>query len=300
MAQNLANSLADKDKLTVYDSNSAVGHCFDPPCPGVSIAASAPAVVEQSDVIVSMLKEPRDVAIVYDEILSTVGAATPPKVFVDCSTIDVATSLRVAHSMRAMGGHIFIDAPVSGTTAHAKDATLAFMVGAAPKAALNNEADVFEAKLVPLLERMGSIVIPCGGAGLGLIAKLCNNYMLAITNMATSEGFQIAKRLGLDLELFTKIVNESSGKSWSSLENNPVPGIDKLAPAARNYENGFHMAHMRKDLGLALDAAQQASVDLLLGQAAYAAYKQIESDPVYATKDISAVFQYLQEKQTKP
>lgn len=299
MAQNLANSLADTDKLTVYDSNPAAGHCFDPPCPGVSIAPSAPAVVEHSDIIVSMLKEPRDVAIVYDEILSTVGSVSPPKVFVDCSTIDVATSLRVAHSMRAMGGHIFIDAPVSGTTSHAKDATLAFMVGATPKGVINNEADVFETKLVPLLERMGSIVIPCGGAGLGLIAKLCNNYMLAVTNMATCEGFQIANSLGLDLDLFAQIVNESSGKSWCSLENNPVPGINPKAPASRNYENGFHMAHMRKDVGLALDAAQQASVDLLLGQAVYEAYKQIENDPAYATRDISAVFQYIQEQQTK-
>lgn len=292
MCKNLSKNMAATDTLAVHDPAVDPETLFDPPNPNIAVLGSAAEVARHSDLVFSMLKAPTDVAAAYDD-MQTAVAGERPKVFVDCSTIDVATSLRTAWSMRANGGHIFVDAPVAGTTADAVAATLTFMVGASDDAATTaNEGAVLET-LRPALGMMGSRVVPCGAPGMGLIAKLCNNYILAVTNMATSEAFQVAGSLGLRLDLFTEIVNSSSGSCWSALENNPVPGINPTAPASRDYENGFYITHMLKDLGLALDAADQAGIRLLLGQPALEAYRAIEANPLFKTKDISSVYKYL-------
>lgn len=293
MCQNLVKGLTAEDKITVHDpAVKDIKLESLSTCP-VTIADSPGEVALQSDIVFSMLKEPVNVSTVYQDILAAIAGARP-KTFVDCSTIDVATSLRTAWSMSSNGGHTFIDAPVAGNVHKAKTATLTFMVGADNKISTLDQASWTHLRQV--LETMGSKVVMCGAPGMGLVAKLCNNYMLAITNMATCEAFQIARSLGLDLNLFTEIVNSSTGRSWSTMHNNPVPGFDPTVPSSNNYDNGFYISHMAKDLSLALDAAEQANVHMLLGNVTLDAYQTIEKTSSFKTKDVSAVYKYLDQK----
>jgi 3-hydroxyisobutyrate dehydrogenase len=276
------------------------------------IANSIEELVTTSDFIVTMLPEPKHVADVYEKIVAALEKLpenSPDRIFVDCSTIDVETSLNVAKKLMGLSNGIkttFVDAPVSGGTVGAANGTLTFMTGlprpdapaaaSSPASAVPLASPAVVAEIESTLAHMGARVVPCGAPGLGLAAKLANNYILALNNVSTAEGFRLAHSLGLDSQLFADIVNTSTGRSWSTQINNPVPGVVPTAPASRNYENGFGLALMRKDLGLALEAAKQVAQPLLIGDATYAAYQRIEQEggENYRGKDMSIIYQYLE------
>lgn len=321
MAQNLRIALPEQDTLTLFDVSPEAATKIAGP--NIVIAQNVGQVAKEADIIVTMLPEPKHVLAVYGEILgalkessssSTGGTGTgtettetggekteKKKIFIDSSTIDIETSLKVSKSIHA-AQHRFVDAPVSGGTLGASNATLSFMVGIPADTDTTGtgtpDPTSFSNTVTQVLSTMGKRIVPCGGAGLGLAAKLSNNYILALTNMATSEAFQIAGSLGLDLTLFSEIVNCSTGRSWSSEVNNPVPGVLPNSPASRDYLNGFGVALMRKDLGLAIDAADMGKVPLLLGKVSYDAYKEVEEakGEYFRNRDMSVIYKYLEEK----
>lgn len=98
---------------------------------------------------------------------------------------------------------------------------------------------------------MGKRITHCGVCGMGEAAKICNNMMLAISMIGTAETMNLAVRLGLDPKVFNEIINSSTGRSWASEINNPVPGLNPTAPPSDNYNGGFSTALITKDLGLA-------------------------------------------------
>lgn len=98
---------------------------------------------------------------------------------------------------------------------------------------------------------MGKKITHCGTYGMGEAAKICNNMMLAISMIGTAETMNLAVRLGLDPKVFNEIINSSTGRSWASEINNPVPGLNPTAPPSHNYDGGFSTALITKDLGLA-------------------------------------------------
>lgn len=224
-----------------------------------------------------MLPEPQHVKGVFASIL-----ATPPrtrKLFIDCSTIDIATSLAVGASVRASTtSSEFVDAPVSGGVVGAQAGTLTFMLGA--------PAPLVPA-VVPALSHMGTRVLHCGPVGSGLAGKLANNYLLAITNIATSEAMNLGVKLGLEKKVLKDLINVSSGRSWSSEINNPVD------TAARGFEGGFGVALMKKDLGLAIRAAEEVGARLEMGRKAKEVYENVEQDERCKGKDFSVVYRWL-------
>src|SRR5690606_634493 len=113
--------------------------------------------------------------------------AAPDTLFVDCSTIAVDEA-RAAHDVAVAAGHRAADAPVSGGVVGAEKGTLAFMVGA---------SDEDFAAAQPILEVMGRRIVHCGGPGLGQAAKVCNNMILGISQIAVAEAFVLGERLGL-------------------------------------------------------------------------------------------------------
>lgn len=227
-----------------------------------------------------MLPEGKHVRAVYNDLLSA-SVAGKKTTFIDSTTCDVKSSLEVGEKVRASGVGHFFDAPVSGGVNGALNGTLTFMVGA---------EDV--SPIMSVLQMMGKRVFACGGPGKGLAAKLANNYMLALNNISSAEGFILAKKLGLDAGLFSSIVNTSTGRSWSTEANNPVPGVDPNAPSSRDYNNGFGVNLMKKDLLLGLQAAEMFNADVQLGPEAKKIY-QILADEGLGSKDMSIVYKYL-------
>ena len=200
---------------------------------GVQIAANAKACVENADIVISMLPAGEHVLSVWKDVLP---AANQGALFIDCSTIDVA-SARKAHGLAAERGIAALDAPVSGGVGGAKAATLTFMVDGSKHA--------FE-RGKPVLERMGKRVVHCGEAGNGQAAKICNNMILGVSMIAVSEAFLLAEKLGLKAQRLFDIASKSSGQCWSMTSYCPAPGPVPTSPANRGYQPGFTAAMMRR------------------------------------------------------
>ena len=229
---------------------------------GCRRAASAAEAVTNAEVVITMLPAAGHVLGVYrDQVF---GMAPASALLIDCSTIDVGSARTVAEEA-AGNGYEMVDAPVSGGIAAAAGGTLAFMVGGAPQA--------FE-RARPILEPMAKAVIHAGDAGAGQAAKICNNMILGATMVVTCEAFVLAQKLGLDPKVFFDISSQASGQSWSMTTYCPVPGVGPKTPADNDYDGGFASALMLKDLKLAMQAAEQAGVELEMGEEAEEEYEK--------------------------
>ena len=226
----------------------------------VEKASAAAEVAKDADCVITMLPAGKHVLEVWGGGL--LAAAKPGTIFIDCSTIDVA-SARKAHEMAAKAGMLSLDAPVSGGVGGAEGATLTLMVG--------GTKDAF-AKGQPILAGVGKKVVHCGDPGAGQAAKICNNMMLAITMIGTCEAFNLAEKLGLSHEALFDVASTSSGQSWAVTTYCPVPGPVPTSPANNHYKPGFAAALMQKDLGLAQDAARSAGASTPMGAAASQLY----------------------------
>jgi 3-hydroxyisobutyrate dehydrogenase len=98
---------------------------------------------------------------------------------------------------------------------------------------------------------------------------------------------------GLDPKVLAGVINVSTGKCWPSEVNNPVPGVVETAPAGRDYKGGFGIGLMKKDLKLAMIAAQEAGARLELAQKAKDVYENAEGQEKCKGRDFSVVYRYL-------
>ena len=250
---------------------------------GVEAATSGQDAARGVDVVITMLPSSPHVRAVYGGENGVLAAAKPGTPIIDCSTIDPLTAREVAMDARAKGCPM-VDAPVSGGVGGAEAGTLTFMVG--------GEAKDFEAAKT-VLQAMGKNIVHCGGAGNGQVAKICNNMMLAIEMIATSEGMTLAAKLGMDPKIFASIVNTSSGRCWSSDTYNPYPGVLENVPASRGYSGGFGADLMLKDLTLVTDAAKSAKHPVMLGALAQQIYQKHSVDGNGAKDFSSVILQYM-------
>jgi 3-hydroxyisobutyrate dehydrogenase len=276
MAPNLVKAGHDVHAFDLSDE--ALDRAVQAGCVG---SGSAEEACEQAQAVITMLPAARHVLEVYrDHVL---GAAPEGALLIDCSTIDVA-SARTIEEEAAAKGFEMVDAPVSGGIAAAAGGALTFMVGGSDRA--------FD-RAKPILEPMAKAVIHAGGPGAGQAAKICNNMILGATMVVTCEAFVLAQKLGLDPQVFFDISSQASGQSWSMTSYCPVPGVGPKTPADNDYEGGFAAALMLKDLKLALEAAEQAGLDLEMGEEAEEEYEKfVESGG--GNKDFSAIIQMIE------
>jgi len=246
--------------------------------------ASGPAqVAAGSERVVTMLPNNAIVETVYKEVLDN---ARNGSLLIDCSTVDPALSKQLSQEAQAKGCQ-FVDAPVSGGINAASAGTLTFMVGA-------ESEETFAAAEV-LLKNMGAKITHCGGVGTGGAVKICNNLLLAISMIGTSEAMNLGIKLGLDPKLLASIMGSATGRCWSVDTYNPCPGVLDNVPSSNEYRGGFGTALMTKDLGLAQDAATRTKAATPLGSVAHQMYR-VMCNTGYAEKDFSSAFQFLREK----
>jgi 3-hydroxyisobutyrate dehydrogenase-like beta-hydroxyacid dehydrogenase len=156
---------------------------------------------------------------------------TRGRIVVDCSTITYTTTVELA-AMLAEKGVAFLDAPVSGMEARAKDGTLSIMVGGPAKSF---------ARIEPYLKRMGSKILHMGPAGSGQLTKLINQLLYNINIAALAEVLPLAVKKGLDPEKVGQIVNSGTGRSHAS--EFFIPQILK-----NDFSAGYPMRNAYKDL----------------------------------------------------
>jgi 3-hydroxyisobutyrate dehydrogenase len=245
---------------------------------GVEVLDSGAAAVVGADVVITMLPNGELVKRCYSEILAAVAEGT---LFIDSSTISVDDA-REVHALAGSHGVAQLDAPVSGGVKGAVAGTLAFMVG--------GEGDALE-RARPVLEPMAGKIIHCGAAGAGQAAKVCNNMVLAVQQIAVGEAFVLAEKLGLSAQSLFDVITGATGNCWAVQTNCPVPGPVPTSPANNDFKPGFATALMNKDLGLAMDAVSSTGSAAPLGSHAADIYAKFAT--TNADKDFSAVIETL-------
>ncbi len=235
---------------------------------GAEGQASAYDTARDVDVFISMLPAGKHVAGLYlgeTEVAEegVLQVLLPGTLVIDCSTIDPATARRVAEAAQARGLNM-LDAPVSGGTAGAQNGTLTFIVGG-PTDAVERARELFAI--------MGANVFHAGASGAGQIAKICNNMLLAVLMAGTAEALALGVDNGLDPSVLSEIMQQSSGGNWALNVYNPYPGVMEGVPASRGYEGGFLVDLMTKDLGLAMETAEQSRSSVPLGGLAKNLYR---------------------------
>jgi 3-hydroxyisobutyrate dehydrogenase len=245
---------------------------------GAQVFDTVAEAVAEAEVVITMLPNGDIVKRCYAELLPT---ARPDTLLIDSSTISV-NDAREVHELAASHGLPQLDAPVSGGVKGAVAGTLAFMVG--------GEKPAVE-RARPVLEPMAGKIIHCGAAGAGQAAKVCNNMVLAVQQIAVGEAFVLAEKLGLSAQSLFDVITGATGNCWAVHTNCPVPGPVPTSPANNAFKPGFATALMNKDLGLAMDAVSASGSSAPLGTHAADIYAKFAAE--HGDLDFSAVIEEL-------
>lgn len=216
--------------------------------------------VSGRDAVITIVGFPEDVEEVYfdeDNILDSASAGT---YLIDMTTTSPKLAQRIASEGAQRGFHV-LDAPVTGGDTGARDATLSILVG--------GEEEDFNACL-PLFKAMGTNINHFGAAGAGQHCKLANQIMIAGSLSGVVEAFAYAEKQGLDLPLVMKAL--STGAAGSKQ-------LDAFGPKiiADNYNPGFFLKHLVKDLRLAKEEGLAVGLDLEMLETVLAEYEDLLS-----------------------
>lgn len=275
-----ANLLKAGHELTVFDVAEALANAAAEA--GAAKAASAAEAVAGAEFVISMLPSGAIVKSLYIDQDKLLEAIDPATLVIDSSTIAAEDAVAV-HEAAKRRGIAMIDAPVSGGVGAAKAGKLAFICG-------GDEDAVARAR--PVLEDMGKAAFRAGPAGAGQIAKICNNMLLAVHMIGTAEALNMGVAAGLDPKALTEIITASSGRNWSADSYNPYPGVQDGVPAGNDYQGGFLVKLMNKDLGLADEAAKRLGASTPMGDLARALYRK-HGDAGWADRDFSSILKLV-------
>jgi 3-hydroxyisobutyrate dehydrogenase len=277
----LANLVKKGFAVTAYDVVPAALEAAA--AAGAACAGSPAEAAAAGDLVITMLPSSSHVEAAYLGPKGVGEGIAHGRLAIDMSTIDPAVSQRIARALGERGVR-FLDAPVSGAVGRAIAGTLTIMVGGAA-------ADLEEAR--PALAAMGGTIVHVGTVGAGEVAKLCNNLVAGTAMVAVSEAFRIGAAFGVDPQVLTEVIANSSGATWVMQYGHPVPGINAEAASSRDYAAGFMTDLMAKDLGLAINAARNKRVPVAVAAAAQLVYR-LASAHGFGRKDFSSVYQFLQ------
>ncbi|KAF5357307.1 hypothetical protein D9758_005891 [Tetrapyrgos nigripes] len=292
MAFHLRQKLPKDTALIVYDIDPYICEKFvreTTSAGGVKVAKNAREVTENSDCLISLVPEGSHVKEVY--LTPETGALatdTSGKLFIDCSTIDITTSLLICHAVKDSSSSArFFDAPVLGGTLNASSGTVTFMVGSSP-------SDPHFPLLHDIFSLMSTKVHALGGPSLGLAAKLSNNYLSGLIALGTSEAMNLGMRLGIDPHVLSACFRTSSGGSYINDNANPAPGVCPDSVASRGYQGGFtEVQLMKRDISLAIKVAEEVGAKMVLAEPGLKAYTAASEDPRCREKDYTVVYRWL-------
>jgi 3-hydroxyisobutyrate dehydrogenase len=244
-----------------------------------SRAAASPAELgRDASVIVTMLPTGQDVrhVLLTAEDGALAKALRPGAVIVDMSSSDPAGTRELAAAL-AQRGVTLVDAPVSGGTRGAEAASLTIMIGSDDKTAVE--------RVRPMLEAMGQRLFETGGSGTGHAMKALNNFIAGTNFLAAAEALVVGRRFGLDPTLMIDIINQSTGRSFSSEH------VIKQHVLTRTFATGFQLGLLAKDVKIAADLADDLQAQAPVAQLSRDLLARAR-DQVGATADHSAAIQY--------
>jgi 2-hydroxy-3-oxopropionate reductase len=261
MAQNLVEAGYGVTVFDLDSSSVAKAEAF-----GASSASSAAETASKSDIVITMVPDSPHVEVVIagpDGILEGINKGS---VVIDMSTIAPDTGRKMAKLLEAKGAN-FVDAPVTGGVEGAEAGTLAILVG--------GNAEAFE-RTLPVLNVLGGNVVHMGPVGSGHTTKIANQLIGVATVAGMSEAFVLAKKAGLDMQLFYDAVKNGAGRSWA---------LESLGPKILkgDFSPGFMVKHMQKDLRLAGDLAAETGTSIPTTSLIAQLYRAVQADGPEAT-----------------
>ena len=243
------NILKGGHQLTVFDLNPQAVERLT--AAGAKAAATPAAVGAASDVVVTMLPEPKHVEQVVLGDNGIAAGLKPGGIVIDMSTIDPQTSQRVGAELKKRGFHM-VDSPVGKTSEHAETGTLTLMIGGEP-------AQIERAR--PVLACMGNEMYMCGGPGMGHAMKTTNNLLATTIMAANTEALAIGIKSGLTLELMIEVMKTTM--AW-----NAQLGVAMPKKAFRGDDSpGFMVKLACKDVRQAVELARAQGFEPLVGAA---------------------------------
>ncbi len=246
MGQSMAGRLkAAGAKITVFTRTRSKAEALL--AFGAAWADSPRDLLNDQDVIFSMVGFPRDVEEIYlgaEGLLTAPVAGTLP-LFVDMTTSSPQLAERIEAEALTRGTHV-LDAPVSGGDVGARQGTLSIMVG--------GDVEAFD-QATEYFQVLGRTIVRQGPAGCGQHTKMVNQIMISTNMVGMCEGLVYAQKAGLDPVGVLASVGVGAAGSWS---------IDNLAPRILkgDFEPGFYVEHFLKDLEIALAEARRLELQL--------------------------------------
>ena len=233
--------------LTVFDTSADA--CREMERSGAEVASSALDVANATETAFLSLPTPD----IVQKVCAGLTAATKLKVVADCSTTGPQVA-RIAQAELAKHGIVYVDVPVSGGLAGARDGTLAVMV--------SGQRAAFD-KLESALQNFGKVFFVGEGAGQAQVMKLANNLLAAAVIVLSSEAIAMGVKAGLDARQMCEIINAGSGRNSATQDKFPrsvLPGT---------FDFGFATGLSYKDVRLCLQEADAQGVPMIAGAAVF-------------------------------
>ena len=264
------NVLKGGHKLTVYDlDKSAVARLV---AAGAKAAATPKEVGAASEIVVTMLPEPKHVEAVVLGADGVAAGLKPGAIVIDMSTIDPISSQRIGAELRRRGFHM-VDSPVGKTSEHAATGTLTLMLGGEPE---------ILARAKPVLDCMGNETFLCGGPGMGHAMKTVNNLLATTIMAANTEALAIGVKCGLTLELMMEVMK-------TTMSNNVQLYVAMPKKAFKGDDSpGFMVKLACKDVRQAVELGRAQGFEPLVGAACQKTLEEA-MEKGYADRDTAAL-----------
>jgi len=222
---------------------------------------SPASLVEEVDIVFTMLGYPDDVREMYLGDTGLIENGKSGQIMIDCTTSSPELAAQIAEESYTKG-IVVLDAPVSGGDVGAKNGTLSTMVGGDKEAFLT---------VKPLLQAFSSNVSYFGPAGSGQHTKMANQIAIASGMIGVAESIHYAKSVGLDVERVLETIAKGAAGSWS---------LTNLAPRmiSGDFKPGFYTHHFLKDMKIALEEATKMNIKLPGLALAYSLYQQLSEE----------------------
>ncbi len=244
---------------TVYNRTQEKAKAWAAEYPGIA-AVDLPSAVGKADIVLMCLGNDQSVEDTLSGKNGAMAAMRPGTIIVDHTTTSAKLAQRMSAAANELGLH-FLDAPVSGGEAGAQNGALTVMVG--------GEQGIFD-QASPVINHFAKAVTRMGQSGAGQLTKMVNQICIAGLVQALSEGLAFSEKAGLDSKLVLDVISKGAAQSWQ-MENRGTTMID------RKFDFGFAVDHMRKDLGLCIEQAQQIGAQIPVAQIVDQYYAEIQA-----------------------
>ena len=245
-------------QVTVYNRTNTVAERWIADFTG-QLALSPATAVENADIVFVCVGNDNDVSEVMLGEQGIITAMASGAIIVDHTTTSAKLARQLAIKVQRTGNQ-FVDAPVSGGQQGAENGQLTVMCG--------GQAESF-AKVKPIIECYAKSVQLMGDSGSGQLCKMVNQICIAGLLQGLAEGLNFAERAGLDAHQVIDVISQGAAQSWQ-MENRYKTML------AGDYEHGFAVQWMRKDLAFALQEARSNGAQLPVTELVDQYYEQIE------------------------